>query len=95
LSRSEFDGTLSIDLYQCDDEVPPTRRTANVTRIGTLHCDLDLQYSDLPDFLCKTEVTKKKLAYDIEIVPSGASVQFVLYIDGRRQGSETAKVKYS
>lgn len=91
----EFDRTLSLELYQCEDEVPPTRYIHSVQRLGTLCCDLDVQYADLPDFKSKTGVKMKKLAYKVEMVPSGASIEFVLYVDGRKQGSQGAKIHFS
>ena len=91
----EFDGTLSVALYQCEDEVPPTRNIRSVQRLGTLRCDLDVQYSDLPDFESKNGAKTKKLSYTIDLVPSGASFEFVLYLDGRKQGSQSAKIHFS
>lgn len=91
----EFDGTLSVTLYQCEDEIPPTRNTRSVQKLGTLRCDLDVRYSELPDFESKSGVKTKKLNFRIDLVPSGASVEFVLYVDGRKQGSQSAKIRFS
>jgi hypothetical protein len=90
----EFDGTLSVTLYQCEDEVPPTRKTRSVQELGTLRCDLDVRYSELPDFESKQGVKMKQLTYRIDLVPSGGSVEFVLYVDGRKQGSQSAKIRF-
>ena len=94
-TRPEFDGTCSVELYWCEDETPPTRFTASVQTLGTLRCDLDVQYSDLPDFESATGVMVKKLSYEVELVPSGASVEFVLYVGGRKQGSKSAKIRFA
>jgi hypothetical protein len=93
--REQFNGTCSVDLYQCEDEVPPTRCTPSVRTLGKLSCGLDVEYSDLPDFKSKTGVMMKKLEFELELVPSGASVEFVLYVDGRKQGSERAKIRFA
>jgi hypothetical protein len=90
----DFDGMLSVILYQCEDGVPPSRKTSSVRKLGTLRCNLDVQYTDLPDFASKKGVMIKKLNYEVELIPSGASVEFVLYVDGRKQGSESTKIRY-
>ncbi|KAI0970582.1 hypothetical protein F4678DRAFT_479977 [Xylaria arbuscula] len=90
LREEQFDGTLSTPLFQCDDEVPPKRLVSNVQKIGTLFCTLDVQYSDLPDFKKKKGV--KRLKFEIEMVPSGASLEFSLYIDGRKQGTTSVEM---
>lgn len=94
-TEQEFNGTCSVKLYQCEDKTPPTRLTASVQTLGTLRCDLDVRYSALPDFASKTGMMMKRLDYEIELVPSGASVEFVLYVSGRKQGSESAKIRFA
>lgn len=81
-------------LYQCDDEVPPDRKTSSVQQLGTFRCDLDVAYSDLPDFESKNGVLMKELEFEIEMVPTGASVEFVMYVDGKKQGGEGAKIDF-
>ncbi|RWA04839.1 hypothetical protein EKO27_g10263 [Xylaria grammica] len=68
-----YHGTTSDRIFQCYDEVPPTRKTSNVQRLGTLKCNLDVGYSDLRDFINKRGEWVKILKYEIEMVPSGAS----------------------
>ncbi|KAI1746422.1 hypothetical protein F4680DRAFT_401390 [Xylaria scruposa] len=95
VEKASFDGTLTIWFYQCDDEVPPDRRTLSVDILGMLECNVDVLYSDLPDFESKTRESWKKLSYEIEMVPSGASVEFAIYIDGRKQGGKSVKFSFS
>ncbi|KAK3946034.1 hypothetical protein QBC46DRAFT_370658 [Diplogelasinospora grovesii] len=92
--KKEFNGTCSVHLYQCEDEVPPTRYTPSVRTLGKFSSDLDVEYSDLPDFKSKTGVMMKKLEFELELVPSGASVKFVLYVDGRKQRGESAQIRF-
>ncbi|KAH6647235.1 hypothetical protein BKA67DRAFT_429649 [Truncatella angustata] len=89
----DFSRTLSIVLYQCDDEVPPGRKTPDVRELGTLSCTLDVGYADLPDFGRKSWLNTKKLDFEIELVPSGASVEFILYFNGRKQTGPSAKFR--
>ncbi|KAI1873113.1 uncharacterized protein JN550_003366 [Neoarthrinium moseri] len=83
-------------LRRCDDEAPPTRKIDNVRKLGEICCNLDVQFSDLP-YHSKDEfgTVTKRLNFDIELVPSGASVEFVLYVNGRKQGSEYAKIDFA
>ncbi|KAI0799127.1 hypothetical protein GGR55DRAFT_684312 [Xylaria sp. FL0064] len=90
--EEQFDGTLSIQLFQCNEEVPPTRHSLSVQKLGTLYCVLDVRYSDLPDF--NIEKGLKELTYEIEMVPSGASLDFSVYIDGRKQGGRSVEMRF-
>ncbi|KAI1422316.1 hypothetical protein F5Y12DRAFT_786866 [Xylaria sp. FL1777] len=90
--EEEFNGTLSIALLQCDDEAPPERGIPSVQRLATLYCSLDVLYSDLPNYKNKTGV--KILIYELEMVPSGASLEFTLYVGGRKQGGKSVMVNF-
>lgn len=91
----QFHKAISVRLFHCFDEVPPIRKTTNVKRLGTLTCALDVNYSELPKFKSKKSVMVRKLGYEIELIPSGASVQFVLYVGGRKQGSEKVDISFA
>ncbi|KAI1757988.1 hypothetical protein F4782DRAFT_475954 [Xylaria castorea] len=93
--EEDFDGTFSISVFYCFDEASPTRKTSSVRRLGTLDCDLDVRYSDLPIFKSKKRVEVRKLEFELELLPSGASVQFVLYIGKRKQGSEKVHISFA
>ena len=92
--EKDFTGTYSTDLYECEAEVPPTRYTSTVRKVGQLSCDLTVKYSDLRNFKSKTGVMMKKLEFEIELVPSGASVEFVVYVDGIKQQGKSAKIRF-
>jgi hypothetical protein len=93
LEETDFTGTFSVDLYECEAEVPPTRCTSTVRKVGEISCDLTVKYSDLRNFKSKTGIRMKKLQYEIELVPSGASVEFVIYVDGIKQEGKCAKIR--
>ncbi|KAI1326451.1 hypothetical protein F5Y16DRAFT_374825 [Xylariaceae sp. FL0255] len=94
-----FNGILATTIYQCDDDEPPTRKARGVRdtirELGTLRCDLGISFQDIPIYTVHEGKTYRKLTYQIELVPSGASVDFVLYYKGKRKGSETVKVQFS
>lgn len=92
--ESEFHGTLAFTIYHCDAVLAPIRRTTSVRTLGKLYIELDVEYSDLPDFVNKNGLKLKRLDYETEWIVSGASVEFVVYINGRKQGSESVKICY-
>ncbi|TRX93941.1 hypothetical protein FHL15_005019 [Xylaria flabelliformis] len=94
VEKASFDGTMTIWFYQCEDEVPPDRATLSVDILGTLQCNVDVLYSELPGFENITGDSWKKLIYEVEMVPSGASVEFAIYIDGRKQGGKSVKFSF-
>ena len=63
-----------IEICECEDNIPPSRRTANVTPLCTLRFEWDRSYDELEDFVAENGRKLKILNYDIEMVPSGASV---------------------
>lgn len=56
---------------------------------------IDVNMSKLEDFT-STDGKKqnKRLYYDVEMVPSGASMEFNFYIDGIKQASHNIKAEY-
>ncbi|KAL4917369.1 hypothetical protein BDW62DRAFT_183956 [Aspergillus aurantiobrunneus] len=95
LYRKDFGGFFAVELFECEDHDPPSRAEKSVTPHCTIDCTLDVPFESLEDFTsAETGSRMKKLSFDLEMVPSGATVQFVVYIDGRRQGSQNANVRF-
>jgi hypothetical protein len=65
-----------------------------VKNLGDINCKLDVPFSALKDFTSVTGEKLKKMKFEVEMVPSGASVEFTVYIDGRRQGRQNANVHF-
>ncbi|KAI0483753.1 hypothetical protein F4859DRAFT_473995 [Xylaria cf. heliscus] len=93
--EGNFDGTFSIDIFHCFREVSPARKMTSVQKLGTLKCNLDVQYSDLPKYESVKLAFVRKLEFELELLPSGASVEFVVYIGGRKQGSEKVNISFA
>ncbi|KAH8647092.1 hypothetical protein BGZ60DRAFT_521403 [Tricladium varicosporioides] len=92
--RKDFGGTWEVSLLQCEEVTAPTRKTAEVKTSCTISCTLDKPFSSLQDFVNERGEKMKKLSFEVEMVPSGASLEFVVYIDGRRQGAQNASVHF-
>ncbi|OLN95475.1 Heat shock 70 kDa protein 12B [Colletotrichum chlorophyti] len=92
--REDFGGTFEVELYECEDQEAPTRRTPSVNFLCSIKCKLDIPYSKLPEFKTQDGVRAKRMDYEVEMVPSGASMEFVVYIEGRKQGVRNADVRF-
>ncbi|KAI0393505.1 hypothetical protein F5Y17DRAFT_466864 [Xylariaceae sp. FL0594] len=90
----EYLGTLKNRIYYCYDEVPPSRTSPSVGELGTIRCNLDAQYSELENFWSKTGKWIKIVRYDIELIPSGDSVEFVTYVGERKMGGKRVTLEY-
>lgn len=62
--------------------------------LGDVNCKLDIPFSALEDWKSPTGEKMKKMLFEVEMIPSGASVEFVVYIDGRKQGAQNANVRF-
>ncbi|KAL6232783.1 hypothetical protein BDW75DRAFT_216790 [Aspergillus navahoensis] len=95
LYRKDPGPQFSVELYECEDHDPPTRLEKSVVRHCKIDCTLDVPFESLEDFRsAETGNWMKKMSFDLEMVPSGATVQFVVYVEGRRMGSQNANVKF-
>ncbi|KAL3455943.1 hypothetical protein BJX64DRAFT_53416 [Aspergillus heterothallicus] len=95
LYKKDFGGSFAVELFECEEHSAPNRLDRNVVRHCKIDCTLDVPFETLEDFTsAETGSRMKKMSFDLEMVPSGATVQFVVYIDGRRQGSQNANVRF-
>ena len=91
----QFNGTLDTTLWECGDIGPPERKTGTIKKLGNLHCDLDVRFADLEFYSSKSGVSVRKLEYEIELIPIGASVEFVVYVNGRKQMGQSTKIDFT
>lgn len=87
-------GKLSISIYQCDEDKPPDRRNSSVVKFCVVRVDLGVDYEDLEDEITESGRFLKKLHYDVEMVPSGASIDFAVYHEGIKLGSKQASIDF-
>ncbi|KAJ4364606.1 hypothetical protein N0V83_009202 [Neocucurbitaria cava] len=73
---------FSLQLLQCEDPVAPERRTESVVSLYHINCLNNKPFSAFEDF------------FELEMVPSGAAVEFVPYFDGKRQETQNAKMVF-
>ncbi|KAL2812144.1 hypothetical protein BDW59DRAFT_167879 [Aspergillus cavernicola] len=96
-SVNEFDGGLWEIFYQCGESSPPSVWSdGSVQRLCDLHTNTNIPSSALKDHTSADgkKTSKKKLEFDLEMVPSGASIEFGLYVGEKKQGSQAVKIEY-
>ncbi|TLD05937.1 uncharacterized protein PgNI_08538 [Pyricularia grisea] len=86
---------MEIELYHCDREKPPTRKEDCVKLNCKMSFTLDVRPSDLEAWSNSKGKKFKKFSYEIEMIPSGASPQFVIWVSGRKQGSHNVHITYA
>ncbi|KAI9149948.1 Heat shock 70 kDa protein 12B [Paramyrothecium foliicola] len=86
--------SLQVDLQTCEDEYPPTRKTASVKQLCFIESTRDVAFKSLPDYVNDQGERFKKLSYEIEMTPSGATLDFQIYIDGRKQQSKDTNIMW-
>ncbi|KAJ5603968.1 hypothetical protein N7537_006924 [Penicillium hordei] len=95
LLKKSFQGSFTERLVQCDSSDPPHRCDDAVKPSCDLKVAIDVNISKLKDFTSADgKKQNKKLFYDVEMVPSGAAMEFNFYIDGIKQASHNIKAEY-
>ncbi|KAL4880679.1 hypothetical protein BJY04DRAFT_190593 [Aspergillus karnatakaensis] len=90
----DFDGKFNVQIYQCEADTPPTRKDSTVKSLCHIKCKLDIPVSQLDIYYGANGARMKHVWYDLEMVPSGAAAECTVYIDGRKQGSQNASIKF-
>lgn len=94
LFDSDHGHSMSEDILSCEDQTSPDRKTSSVKKFCGVSFDLDAPVESLKTFTNSNGEAFKRLDYVLEMVPSGATLEFNLYIGGRKQGSENTQVDY-
>ncbi|KAM0240125.1 hypothetical protein ACHAP5_008045 [Fusarium lateritium] len=92
--EGDFNGSFELELYQCDEDSPPSRRESSVKGFTKIECKIDISWSDLEDYQNAKGANFKKLCFDVRMVPSGASVEFAVFANGKRIGGSNINVHY-
>ncbi|KAJ5603966.1 hypothetical protein N7537_006922 [Penicillium hordei] len=97
-SRSMEDSlpsSLDFSIYQCESEYPPKYKT----HVVTLHSTIEFQLGHFGYSAWEVHGTSsgrrfQKLCYTLEMVPSGASTEISVWINGQRLGSEYISIQF-
>ncbi|GKT80507.1 HSP70 family chaperone [Colletotrichum tofieldiae] len=91
---NEIRKAYKCKILQNDEDIPSTRRTPSVKELCTITVELPKTFSELESWINPREVKFKKLEFDIEMVPSGASCDFSIYYEDEKLGSQQASVEF-
>lgn len=75
---------METEILVCEDESPPTRKTSSVKPLCSFETTIDIPAGTIADWKNPDGKTFKRLDYDLEMVPSGATLDFGLYVKGKR-----------
>lgn len=90
-----FDGTFEVTICQCQEDTPPTRQNDSVKVWATIKCSIDTPFWDLEDHWNKAGVRVKKLDHYVEMVPSGACIEFAVVVNGKKVGKSQFQTRFS
>ncbi|KAI1758900.1 actin-like ATPase domain-containing protein [Hypoxylon sp. FL1150] len=92
--RTDFGNDLQLreEIFQCTDETPPSRHDESVSHLCTIHWNSDVSFKNLEWVTNSVGVRYKRLFYDLEFIPQGATVEIVAYVGGRKQKGKDSVV---
>ncbi|KAK8110207.1 Heat shock 70 kDa protein 12B [Apiospora kogelbergensis] len=94
IHKTDFGGVMKVDLQTSEAEQPAPRKTPSVNKLCDIVSILDVPFQALPNWTNDKGESFKKLSYDVEMVPSGATLEFNIYIDGKRQKSKDITITF-
>ncbi|RBR20114.1 uncharacterized protein FIESC28_05393 [Fusarium coffeatum] len=94
-TKDRFDGTIKLKLCRCEADTPPTRWTDSVERFVTIECKTGMSYSDLEEQQNSKGQKYVRPSFYVQMVPSGAAVEFAVYVGDKKVGSSNVNIQYS
>ncbi|KAI0430720.1 actin-like ATPase domain-containing protein [Xylaria sp. FL1042] len=98
-TEKEFKGHGSFvdKILQCEDDMPPSRRSEKVLVLCEIswNHDGEISFESLEDYYGRNGNVLKKLSYEIVMVPSGESTEFAIYYKGAKVASHNVHVMFS
>ncbi|KAK7972504.1 hsp70 family chaperone [Apiospora saccharicola] len=87
-------GNFDLKFFQCGEASPPTAVNSSVTPLCTISCKSAIPFSDIPDFINGKGQKFKKLWYDVDMLPSGACVEFSVWSGWKKLGSSEVQIRF-
>ncbi|KAI0891531.1 actin-like ATPase domain-containing protein [Annulohypoxylon nitens] len=91
-SKTGFSNTIRQEIQQCTSVMAPSRKTKEVLSLCTIEWTPDVSWEKLEWCTSFTGKKFKKLQFEIEFKPLGATAEFAVYIDGRKQKGKRSVV---
>ncbi|KAI6613465.1 hypothetical protein MCOR14_011598 [Pyricularia oryzae] len=86
--------TMKLSLYDCEEPVAPMRKTDAVKSMCTITFDSKIDKDEYSQHTNRLGKKYKQLDFEVEMVPQGASVEFGVYIGGRKLGARSVNVRF-
>lgn len=93
-NEEKFDTSHTEQIFQCEDDNPPSRKIASVKELCTINYELDIPYHSLEDFTTANGRELKRFHFQIKMIPSGASNEFSIHYQGEKLGSQIARIAF-
>ncbi|KAI8281092.1 Heat shock 70 kDa protein 12B [Colletotrichum sp. SAR 10_98] len=81
------------DFYELVKTADEFNGKVNITLWCRFQIDIPTPFSELKDFKTASGRVVKKLSYEIEMIPSGASLDIAVYMAGKKLGSRSVRVE--
>ncbi|KAH7324239.1 hypothetical protein B0I35DRAFT_449279 [Stachybotrys elegans] len=92
--RSDPGHSITEWIYECDEQKPPSRGTDSVNYMCSITWKPTLPFSKWKDFKNPKGEMLKRVNYVIEMIPSGATLEFNVYVDGQKMGASSVAVNF-
>lgn len=86
--------SYSEGIWVCEEKVAPSRLTFAVRRLCSIIWRVDDLQSVMEFFTNTKGVRVGKLWYEVKMVPSGATLEFAVYVNGKRLGEQSVNTIY-
>ncbi|QBZ66505.1 hypothetical protein PoMZ_13484 [Pyricularia oryzae] len=86
--------TIKLSFYNCKKPVAPMRKINAVKSINIIIFDSKINKNEYFQHINKMGKKYKQLDFEVEIVPQKASVEFGIYIGGRKLGAKNVNVRF-
>ena len=93
--EEDFDSALHEEILQCDDDEPSETRTDDMKELCSIDCRIDhIKFDSLPTYPAPNGKMVRRLNFEIEMVPSGASNVFAVYYAEKQLGQQQASINF-
>ncbi|KAI0883273.1 actin-like ATPase domain-containing protein [Annulohypoxylon maeteangense] len=90
--QTGFSKTMCTEVYQCTEKPAPNRHVNTVSTLCKIEWVPDVSWEKLEWHTSLTGKRYKRLDYALEFKPLGATAEFTVYIDGRKQQGKRSVV---
>jgi hypothetical protein len=85
--------SIPIELWKCDGS-PPSRKTAQVTRLCTIDSKLP-PFSELPIYRNEAGKCFRIVQFDLLLTLQGTSLEWSVWINNEKQGEKSVGIVYN